>query len=93
MPSNRLHRETLLFLCVVLFALQAPAGSLHPFLAEHCLDCHDSDSKKGGLDLSGLSMNMTDRQAFAHWVKVYDQFGHTERPAGHSDSIPVSLEP
>ena len=22
------------------------------------------------------------------WVKIYDQYGHTERPYGHSDSIP-----
>jgi len=28
-----------------------------------------------------------------HWVKIYDQKGHTERPFGHSDSIPSSLEP
>jgi hypothetical protein len=28
-----------------------------------------------------------------HWVKIYDQFGHTEHPTGHSDSIPFSLEP
>ncbi len=28
-----------------------------------------------------------------HWVKIYDQSGRTERPAGHSDSIPLSLEP
>lgn len=28
-----------------------------------------------------------------HWVKIYDQNGHTERPSGHSDSIPLSLEP
>jgi hypothetical protein len=27
------------------------------------------------------------------WVKIYDQKGHTERPFGHSDSIPFSLEP
>jgi Sporulation and spore germination len=27
------------------------------------------------------------------WVKIYDQDGHTERPSGHSDSIPFSLEP
>jgi hypothetical protein len=27
------------------------------------------------------------------WVKIYDRFGHTERPLGHSDSIPFSLEP
>jgi hypothetical protein len=24
-----------------------------------------------------------------HWVKIYDQKGHTERPFGPSDSIPV----
>ena len=28
-----------------------------------------------------------------HWVKIYDQSGHTERPSGNSDSIPFSLEP
>jgi len=28
-----------------------------------------------------------------HWVKIYDQAGHTERPNGHSDSIPACLEP
>ncbi len=28
-----------------------------------------------------------------HWVKIYDRFGHTERPFGPSDSIPFSLEP
>jgi hypothetical protein len=28
-----------------------------------------------------------------HWVKIYDKYGHTERPYGHSDSIPLSLEP
>ena len=28
-----------------------------------------------------------------HWVKIYGPFGHTERPSGHSDSIPVCLEP
>ncbi len=27
------------------------------------------------------------------WVKIYDQNGHTARPSGHSDSIPLSLEP
>ncbi|HXP19323.1 MAG TPA: hypothetical protein VN840_06735 [Streptosporangiaceae bacterium] len=27
------------------------------------------------------------------WVKIYSPSGHTERPAGHSDSIPVCLEP
>ncbi|HSP37592.1 MAG TPA: hypothetical protein VLR26_07555 [Frankiaceae bacterium] len=28
-----------------------------------------------------------------NWVKIYDPSGHTERPSGHSDSIPFCLEP
>jgi Sporulation and spore germination len=28
-----------------------------------------------------------------HWVKIYDPSGHTERPYGHTDSIPQGLEP
>lgn len=28
-----------------------------------------------------------------HWVKIYDPTGHTEHPYGHTDSIPVCLEP
>jgi len=28
-----------------------------------------------------------------HWVKIYDPSGHTERPSGHTDSIPECLEP
>jgi len=27
------------------------------------------------------------------WVKIYDASGHTERPFGHSDSIPFALAP
>jgi hypothetical protein len=27
------------------------------------------------------------------WVKIYDPWGHTERPLGRSDSIPLCLEP
>lgn len=28
-----------------------------------------------------------------NWVKIYDPAGHTERPTGNTDSIPVCLEP
>lgn len=28
-----------------------------------------------------------------HWVKIYSPSGHTEEPWGHSDSIPLCLEP
>jgi len=31
--------------------------------------------------------------ASVRWVKIYSPSGHTERPTGHTDSIPVCLEP
>ena len=30
---------------------------------------------------------------WVRWVKIYDASGHTERPFGHSDSIPSALAP
>jgi hypothetical protein len=31
--------------------------------------------------------------ASVHWVKIYDQLGHTDSPTGQVDSIPACLEP
>lgn len=42
------------------------------FLEEHCVDCHDSDLKKGGLDLTALEWNPEKRESFDSWVKVFD---------------------
>ena len=28
------------------------AGALAPFLEKHCVECHDADTKKGGLDMT-----------------------------------------
>lgn len=54
----------------------------------------------GGCSSHGSTLTIADeitptlRQlAPVHWVKIYDQAGHTERPTGHSDSIPTCLEP
>lgn len=51
--------------------------SLQPFLAEHCLDCHDAETKKGGLDLEHLT---ADPANFAEWVKVFDRTTAGEMP-------------
>lgn len=49
-------------LAVLLFAASFASGKVaaaHPlqaaFLAKHCSECHDQDSRKGGLDFSSLS--------------------------------------
>lgn len=54
----------------------------------------------GGCGSGGSTFTIADeimptlRQfASVRWVKIYDPAGHTERPTGHTDSIPTCLEP
>ena len=44
------------------------------------MDCHDADTKKGGLDLSSLSTDGTDAAAHKKWVRVYDRVVSGEMP-------------
>ena len=60
-------------------AVAAPAA-VHPLLEKHCVECHDADAKKGGLDLTALKADLSDRKSFDAWVKVYDQLASGEMP-------------
>jgi hypothetical protein len=53
---------------------------LQPFLKAHCFECHDSDTAKGGLDLTTASFDLADRQVQARWVKVHDRVASGEMP-------------
>jgi hypothetical protein len=50
------------------------------FFETHCAECHDADSKKGGLDLSALRRDFANPETFARWVKVYDRLDSGEMP-------------
>ena len=43
--------------------------------------------------VAGEIMPTLRRLGSVDWVKIYDPAGRTERPAGHTDSIPTCLEP
>jgi hypothetical protein len=51
-----------------------------PFLEKHCIECHDGDVKKGGLDLTTLKSDLSDRRAFETWTKVHDRVASGEMP-------------
>jgi mono/diheme cytochrome c family protein len=55
-------------------------AELAPFLETHCLDCHDSTTKKGGLNLENLPWNPADRSHFETWVRVHDRIQSGEMP-------------
>lgn len=53
---------------------------LQPFLDAHCMECHDAEMKKGGLDLSALSTRADDAAALKQWVRVHDRVAAGEMP-------------
>ena len=69
----------------VLLVLSVPAFAAAPkaittFLDQHCVECHDADVKKGGLDLTSLTFDLRDPQLFEKWVKVHDSVAEGEMP-------------
>jgi mono/diheme cytochrome c family protein len=50
------------------------------FIDDRCASCHDSDEKKGGLDLTELSFDPADPKNFTSWVKVFDRVSANEMP-------------
>ena len=59
----------------------APAApNLQPFLEKHCFECHDSDTKKGGLDLTLLKFDPANSTNFSKWVVVHDRVAEGEMP-------------
>lgn len=73
---------TLLILCVT---THASLPAIQPFLERHCLDCHDGDVKKGGLDLTSLSTGSNAAAAHKKWVRVFDRVAHGEMPPAKKD--------
>ncbi len=56
------------------------AGRAQDFFAEHCLACHDTDTRKGGLDLGALPWDPNDARIFDRWVKVFDKVDKQKMP-------------
>jgi len=67
-----------------LIATTAPARSADPvlpqFLEANCHACHDATSKKGGLDLTTLKLDLAKPDDFATWVKIHDRIESGEMP-------------
>lgn len=74
-----LLRLTLLALLATTLHAELPPPT-RAFIENRCLDCHDSDTKKGDLDLTALKPDFTDAYTFERWVKVHDRVASGEMP-------------
>lgn len=73
-------RVPLVLLVASVPAFAATPKALTTFLDQHCVECHDADVKKGGLDLTSLKFDLKDPQLFEKWVKVHDSVADGEMP-------------
>ena len=81
-----------------MLAVVEPAGATMPvpsraFFDQHCVACHDADTKEGGLDLTALAFDAAPDSArgsdgthdpfhdpFHTWVRVHDRIAAGEMP-------------
>ena len=82
LPRRRipLLRHSITPLVLALFACVASAAIPTPFLENHCYDCHDSETKKGGLDLTALGTDLAKADLISKWVRVHDRIASGEMP-------------
>lgn len=61
----------------------APASVPAPvekFVGKYCVECHDADTKKGGLDLTTLPLTLQNPANFSSWVGIHDRAASGEMP-------------
>jgi hypothetical protein len=67
-------------LASILIPTSAFAADFRQFLDTHCLDCHDSDAKKGDLDLSHFTDEAAVMQNRDIWRSVYEKIESHQMP-------------
>jgi hypothetical protein len=67
----------------------AAAADVRGFLEHHCLECHDSATRKGGLDLDTLPVGMDDPEHFRLWERVHDRIAAGEMPPKSNEPPPA----
>src|SRR5436309_1882578 len=60
-------------------AAELPPSSKQ-FITERCMECHDAETKKGGLDLAELKFDPANSTNFSRWVLVHDRVSQGEMP-------------
>ncbi len=70
----------ILSFCVVAARAGMLSAQSREFFTAHCYECHDGNTKQGGLDLSSLEMNLSSDENFARWGKVFDRIHTGEMP-------------
>lgn len=81
-----------LIAAALLIPVWSSAADFRTFLDAHCLDCHDSDAKKGDLDLSGFTHEDAVMRDRAIWRSVYEKIESHQMPPPKQKSQPTDAQ-
>ena len=73
----------------LLLGAAASADERLAFLEKHCFECHDTETKKGGLDLTKLRYDAAKPEK---WILVHDAVADGEMPPAKKKSQPSTAE-
>lgn len=85
---NATHKAPILprLLIVWGFPFWMVHSQIVPALIEQsCLECHDGDTKKGGLDLTALKFDLADHSTRQRWIRIHDRVQKGEMPPKAED--------
>ena len=60
------------------------------FLHQKCADCHSASDAAGGLDIDGLSLDLSNPKAATIWTRIHDRVANGEMPPKDSDALKVT---
>ena len=84
-------RHTIFFF-VATIAATAVAQEIAPIVGDAiqrtCIECHNKDATEGGLDLSSLPIELSDRAIRRRWIRIHDRVQQGEMPP-EPDDLPA----
>ena len=99
-PSAAVLQAAFLFLAAVALSVGAssaraeapsePPAAINDFVSNHCTVCHDDATREADLDLTALSFDLSDPQAYARWEQIFDRVSKGEMPP--AEMLPPSEE-
>ena len=76
-----------LFILCALSKCAVAFSDVPPQIEQSCVECHDDETKKGGLDLTTLKFDLTDGATRERWVRVFDRVEKGEMPPKSGDMV------
>ena len=80
---------TAFLLCSLPVPGAAAAGSTREFLEQHCTECHDRATHKGGLNLEDLAWQPDSKTNERTWISIFDRIHGGTMPPKKADQPPA----